>query len=166
MITESKDMSDPTLTVLKPTDKQLEIFRVLYPIFKDEVFRRREQMMRLTALASALLLGVLVTQPLITRWSDPNPLTQWLVISGVMVFSGLFAFLILQHRDRHRMAKQQVIALEQTLGLYQGGWPANGEALFPKSWQSDWTADRSALIYLILLAALTGLVICAILIQM
>ena len=42
-------------------DEQVEVFRVLYPIFKDEVFQRREQMMRLTAFASAFLVMLLIT---------------------------------------------------------------------------------------------------------
>jgi len=42
-------------------DEQLEVLKVLYPWYKEEVFRRREQMMRLTAFASAFLVLLLVT---------------------------------------------------------------------------------------------------------
>ncbi len=162
-MSESKETSHPNLANVQPTDKQLEIFHVLYPIFKDEIFRRREQMMRLTAFASAFLLLVLVTLLAMTPWPTPTSPTRWFAISGVGLFSGLFAYLILQHADRHRMAKQQLIELEQTLGLYQDGWQPDGNALYPKNWQSDWTADRSVTIYLAILAALTALVICAML---
>jgi len=82
-----------------------------------------------------------------------------------VLFSGLFAYLILQHADRHRMAKQQLITLEKDLGLYQDGWQSNGDALFPKNWQSDWIADKSVAVYLTILAALTALVICAMLVR-
>ena len=63
------------------------------------------------------------------------------------------------------MAKQQLIELEKVLGLYENGWQLSGDALFPKNWQSDWTADRSVSIYLTILAALTALVICAMLVR-
>jgi hypothetical protein len=63
------------------------------------------------------------------------------------------------------MAKQQIIELEKTLGLYQEGWQLSGEALFPKNWQTDWTVDQSTTIYLAILAVLTALVICIMLVQ-
>ena len=165
MMSKSKEMSHPNLANVQLTDKQLEVFRVLYPIFKDEVLRRREQMMQLTALASAFLMLLLVTMLAVSPWPVPTSPTQWFAISGVALFSGLFAYLILQHADRHRMAKQQLIELEKALGLYQDGWQLSGDALFPKNWQSDWTADRSVTIYLTVLAALTALVICAMLVR-
>ncbi len=146
------------------TNTQLEIFRLMYPLFKDEVFRRRDQMMRLTAWASTLLVVILAMQFAFFHGLTPPVPIQLLTISGILAFSGLFAFLILQHANRHRMAKQQLIALEQTVGLYQDGWQKNGEPLFPQSWQSDWTGDRSVTIYLVILSTLTALVICAILV--
>ncbi len=155
----------PLSATMKSNDKQLEVFRVLYPIFKDEIFKRREQMMRLTAFASTLLVLSLISILPFTIWeTTPSP-TRWLVISGVGLFSGLFALFILQHAQRHQMAKQQLIELERTIGLYENGWQINGEALYPKNWQTDWTKDRSVSIYLTILTALTVLVISAILIQ-
>ncbi len=145
-------------------DEPLEVFRVLYPIFKHEVFQRREHMMRLTAFSSTFLVLLLIAMLAGFPRSVPTSPTLWLAVSGIALFSGLFAYFILQHADRHRMAKQQLIELEQSLGLYQDGWQSNGDALFPKNWQSDWIADKSVTIYLTVLAALTALVICAMLI--
>ena len=150
---------------MQPSEKQLEVFRVLYPIFKEEVFKRREQMMKLTAFSSTFLVIWLITLLVIFPQPRPIPSIQWLVISGVALFSSLFAYFILQQADRHRMAKQQLIVLEQNLGLYQDEWQTNGDTFFPKSWQCAWTTDRSVTIYLSILAALTALVICAVLIQ-
>jgi hypothetical protein len=147
------------------TEEQVEVFRVLYPIFKDEVFQRREQMIRLTAFASAFLVLLLITMLALSPWPGSTSPTRWFAISGVALFSGLFAYLILQHADRHRIAKQQLIELEKVLGLYENGWQLSGDPLFPKNWQSDWTADRSVNIYLTILAALTALVICSILVR-
>lgn len=161
MIRETKKMGPPSLAHAELSDKPLEIFRMLYPIFKEEVFQRREQMMRLTAFASAFLLLLLVIMLVVSSSPELNAPTRYFAISGVALFSALFAYLILQHADRHRMAKQQLIELEQALGLYQGGWQPSGEAFFPKNWQSDWVADRSVTVYLTILAALTALVICA-----
>ena len=154
------------LTTMEATDKQFEVFRVLYPIFKDEIFKRREQMMRLTGFSSTLLLLTLIVILPLPIWKGTPPATGWLVISGVGLFSGLFAYFILQHAERHRMAKQQLIELERAIGLYENGWQIHGESLFPKNWQTDWTKDRSVSTYLTILTGLTVLVMCAILIQM
>ncbi len=121
--------------------------------------------MRLTAFASAFLVMLLITMLALSPWPGPTSPTRWFAISGVALFSGLFAYLILQHADRHRMAKQQLIELEKALGLYESGWQLSGDTLFPKNWQSDWTTDRSVSIYLTILAALTALVICAMLVR-
>ncbi len=164
-MSKTKRTNDSRLTTMESTDKTLEIFRILYPIFKDEIFKRREQMIQLTAFASTLLVLSLVALLPLTIWEGTPPAIRWLAISGVGLFSGLFAYFIVQHSERHRMAKQQLIELERAIGLYDKGWQANEEALFPQNWQTDWTADRSVNIYLTILSALTVLVICAILIQ-
>ncbi len=158
-------MSHPSLDTREPTNKQLEVFRVVYPMFKDEVFKRREQMIQLIAFASTFLMLILVTLLASAPWTESTVSTRLFTISGVTLFSGLFAYLILQHADRHRMAKQQLIELEKNSGLYQDGWQADGNTFFPKNWQSDWTADQSVTIYLAILAAFTILVICTILVQ-
>lgn len=165
MMSETTSIRHPDLTNGEPPDRPLDVFRLLYPIFKDEVYRRREQMIQLTAFASAFLVLLLVIMVIVSSSPGLNTPTRWFAISGVALFSGLFAYLILQHADRHRMAKQQLIQLEQALGLYQCGWQPSGEAFFPKNWQSDWVADRSVTVYLTILAAFTALVICAMVAQ-
>ncbi len=52
-------------------EEQLEVLKVLYPWYKEEVFRRREQMMRLTAFASAFLVLLLVTDAGCPRPTEP-----------------------------------------------------------------------------------------------
>ncbi len=150
------------LAPMNPDEKQLEVFRMLYPIFKKEVFQRRERMMHLTIFASTVLIALLIS--LCARVPESPPLFtgHWPIISGLGLFSGLLAYCILQQADRHRMAKQQLIELEKAVGLYKEGWRSNGEALYPHNWQSDWTVDRSVTMYLTILASLTVLVICAI----
>ncbi|MEE8126842.1 MAG: hypothetical protein V3T42_13600 [Nitrospirales bacterium] len=151
---------------MKLNEEQLEVFRVLYPLFKEEVFRRREQMMRLSATASGFLVLMLVFMLVVAPWNAPTNIARWFAISGVALFSGLFAYLILQQSERHQMAKYQVIELEKGFGLYKEGWQPSGNALYPKNWQSDWLADRSVTVYLAVIAALTALVIGAILIRL
>ena len=132
---------------VKLSEEQLEVFRVLYPWFKEEVFRRREQMMRLTAFGSAFLVLLLIT---ILALSPPYPMhltIKVFAITGTALFSALFVYLILQQRDRHRIAKQTLIEMEQVLGLYKEGLYLVGKALYPEDWQTAWLNDRSVTVY-------------------
>lgn len=124
----------PTESSGRLRQEQLEVLRVLYPWYTEEVFRRREQMMRLTAFASAFLVLLLIT--LIALSSD-NPLdatVRLFSITGTALFSALFIYLILQQRDRHRIARQTLIEMERVLGLYDEGLYLVEKALYPKDW--------------------------------
>ena len=146
-------------------DGQVEILKVLYPWYKKEVYRRREQMMRLTAFASAFLVLLLVTMLAVPAGVHHNMTTSLFAIPGVALFSALFAYLILQQRNRHRMAKQALIEIERLLGLYDEGFYLEGKSLYPEHWQTDWLGDRSVTVYLTVLTTLTVLVIAAVLLR-
>ena len=140
------------------TKEQQDQLKFLYPWYKEEVFRRRERMMWLTASAS----GVLVLVLAIVRFFPvpaTSPATAVLVCLGVALFSGLMAYLIAQQRARHLMAKQVLITIERELGLYEKGRHLEDAALYPEEWQRAWKRDVSVVIYLAVLAGLTGLVI-------
>jgi hypothetical protein len=143
----------------------LEMYRLLYPIFKREVFRRRETMIQLSAFHHTILLVLLVMFPLVPSHQAMVSTTRWFAITGIALFSGFFAYAILQQAHRHRLAKQQLIVLEKAMGLYNKGCGLSEQAAYPEHWQTDWKSDRSLLIYLTLLASLASLTICAILMR-
>jgi hypothetical protein len=144
------------------TDEQLQILKVLYPWYKEEVYRRREQMMRLTAFASAFLILLLITTLTIPARAHFDATMTLFATTGVALFSTLFAFLILQQRNRHRMAKRVLIEIERMLGLYDEGLYLLGKPLYPEDWQTAWLSDRSVIVYLTVLTTLTVLVIAAV----
>ena len=146
-------------------EEQLEILRVLYPWYKEEVFRRREQMMRLTAFASAFLVLLLVTIMALAPSHATDFTIKLFAITGIALFSAIFVYLILQQRDRHRIAKQTLIEMERVLGLYDEGLFLVGKALYPQDWQTAWLSDRSVTVYVAVIAALTVLVIAAVLVR-
>lgn len=145
--------------------EQLEVLKVIYPLYKEEVFRRREQMMRLTALASTFLVILLVTTLAIPSHPYPDFTTALFAITGVALFTTLFIFLILQQRNRHRMAKQALIEIERALGLYDEGLHVVGKALLPEDWQTAWLGDHSVTVYLTFLTTLAALVVAAVLLR-
>ena len=157
-------MPDSSHTHREVGQEPLEVFRVLYPLFKDEVLRRREYMSRLSAFHNTVLVLLLVMMVMVISPGHSNAITRWLAISGVVILSGFVAYLILQQADRHRMAKHQLIELEKAMGLYQESWIFPGKIAYTQHWQTDWLTDRSVAIYLTVLTVLTALVICAMLI--
>ncbi|MFQ5992459.1 MAG: hypothetical protein ACE5NA_08485 [Nitrospiraceae bacterium] len=146
-------------------EEQLEVLKILYPWYKEEVFRRREQMMRLTAFASAFLVLLLVTMLAVPGSPRPDFTAALFAITGVALFTAIFSFLILQQRNRHRLAKQALIEIERVLGLYDEGLYLVGKALYPEDWQTAWLGDRSVTVYLSVLTTLTVLVIAGILVR-
>jgi hypothetical protein len=146
-------------------EEQLEVLKILYPWYKQEVFRRREQMMRLTAFASAFLVLLLVTMLAVPSRTRTDFTMAVFAITGVAIFSAVFAYLILQQRNRHRLAKQVLIEIERVLGLYDEGLYLLGKTLYPEDWQTAWLSDKSITVYLAVLAVLTVLVIAAVLVR-
>lgn len=144
-------------------EEQLEILKVLYPWYKEEVYRRREQMMRLTAFASAFLILLLVTTLAIPARTHLDATMTLFATTGVALFSALFTYLILQQWSRHQMAKMVLIEIERALGLYEESLYLSGKPLYPESWQLAWQNDRSVVVYLTVLVTLTVLVIAAVL---
>ncbi|MFM8550876.1 MAG: hypothetical protein ACKOCD_00935 [Nitrospiraceae bacterium] len=146
-------------------EEQLEVLKILYPWYKEEVFRRREQMMRLTAFASAFLVLLLVTMLAVPSAAHSGVTGELFAITGVALFTAIFSYLILQQRDRHRMAKQALVEIERAMKLYDEGLYAEGKSLYPEEWQTAWHSDRSVTVYLAVLTALTVLVIAAVILR-
>lgn len=155
-------MPDTPPTSRTFSQEQLDVFRLLYPLFKEEVFRRRNHMIRLTAWSTTLMLFLLIFLLGVTPAQISGSPIRWFAMTGVAVSAGLFAYVILQQASRHRMAKQQLIVFEREMGLYQEDRLLGGSTAYPEHWQTDWRTDRSVMLYLVVLASLTALVLCTI----
>lgn len=134
----------------------------LYPLFKEEVYRRREQIMRWTAIGAGSLCTILLIVLL-------APTTRQLTVGGrallggaVLLLAATCAMLILQQRQRHRQAKQTLIELEKALGLFDTNAFLDHRPLYPDHWQTDWKRDRTITLSLVLLGLLTLLALMAI----
>ena len=78
-----------TETPAKLSEEQIEVFRVLYPWYKEEVFRRREHMMRLTAFGSAFLVLLLITILALSPPYPMDPTIKVFAVTGTALFSAL-----------------------------------------------------------------------------
>jgi hypothetical protein len=143
------------------TEGVQQTLTVLYPLYKTEVYQRREQMMRLTAFGSFTLIAMtfaLVLSPLKNRLS---PVETLLLGLAALMWCGVCCTLILQQQHRHRLAKQVLIQLEQALGFYEDGLFIDHQTLYPGKWKTAWLKDRSGMHYLVSLCALTAVFLLA-----
>jgi hypothetical protein len=143
------------------TDSSHHVLTTLYPLYKEEVYRRREQMIKLTVWGAIGLLGMLFSillNPYKAKMTAPE---ACLIGFAALVWSGLFCSLIAQQRYRHRLAKQILIQLERALGFYEEGLFVEHQSLYPDGWQTAWLGDKSTALYFACLGLLTGLIILA-----
>jgi len=138
-----------------------QVLTVLYPLYKDEVYKRREQMMRLTAFGSLGLIAMLFALLLSPQKAQLTWIESMLIGLVSLIWCGLFCALILQQQDRHRLAKQVLIQLEQALGFYEEGLFVDHQTFYPDSWQTAWLSDKSNTLYFTCLSILTGLILLA-----
>ena len=143
-------------------DERHDTTLALYKNFKEEVYRRRDQMMRWTAIGAGSLVTLLFIILLMPSARLLPTSGRLLLASGSLVMALTFAVMILQQHDRHRQAKQQLINLELALNLFEDPrWPDNAP-IYPAHWRTDWAHDRRLKQYLGLLALLVALVLVAI----
>ena len=145
------------------TEGTQQVLTVLYPLYKEEVYRRREQMMRLTTFGSLGLIAMLFALLLSPQKDRLTGFDTLVVGVASLIWCGLFCALILQQQSRHRLAKQVLIQLEQALGFYEDGLFVENHSLYPEGWKTAWLNDRTATLYFAALWSLTGLLLLSLL---
>jgi hypothetical protein len=103
------------------TESVQHVLTVLYPLYKEEVYQRRGQMMRLTVIGSLGLITMLFAFLLSPHHDRLTSLDALFTGVAGMIWCGLFCGLIFQQQYRHRQAKQVLVQLEQALGFYEEG---------------------------------------------
>jgi len=145
------------------TESVQHVLTVLYPLYKEEVYQRREQMMRLTVIGSLGLITMLFAFLLSPHHDRLTSLDTLVTGLASMIWCGLFCGLIFQQQHRHRQAKQVLVQLEQALGFYEEGLVEEHQSLYPHGWRTAWLSDRTGILYFASLCSLTGLFLLALL---
>lgn len=135
-------------------DEQRATLLALYPLFKEEIYRRREQMMRWTAIGAGSMVAILLVLLLVPEQGRLALSGRALLAGAIVLLAATFAALIFQQQQRHRQAKQTLIEIERALGLFDADVFANQRSLYPDYWQTDWKHDRSTTLSLVLLGLL------------
>ena len=145
------------------TEGVQQILTVLYPLYKEEVYKRREQMIRLTIFGALGLVAMLCALLLGPQKHRLLPHEALLMGFAGVIWCVLFCALIIQQQYRHRLAKQILVRLEQALGFYEEGLFVDHQALYPDGWKTAWLQDRSGALYLSALCLLTAVFLLALL---
>ena len=147
-----------------PTES-IPILQLLYPWYKEEVYRRRQQMIWLAAGTAWTLLVLLFLVPALPPLQPTHRIWNVLTIGGVLLFSGIMMYVIRQQHTRYEMAKGVLVTIEQKLGLYEKNRHVDDDSLYPEDWQTDWRRDRSEWVYHGAILLMTSLLALAILLR-
>ena len=109
-----------------------ETLRMLYPLFKAEVFRRRESMLNIVRSGSIALFFFLAMVFLLPHpgLADSGKL---LLAGGVGLFTAALLFQLRAQSQRHAEAKRQLIDLERALQLFES--IEGNEHVYPHEWE-------------------------------
>lgn len=144
------------------SDEKRATLLTLYPLFKEEVYRRRHEMIRWTVIGAGSLFTILMALLLVPTGRQLSSGARILMGCGIMLLTATFMTVILQQRQRHQQAKRTLIELEQSLGLFETDVFVDHRPLYPDQWQTDWQHDRSTILAFLLLGLLTILNVLAI----
>ncbi len=144
---------------LKSTPKQkhskqslsLETFRFLYPIFKEEVYRRRYVMGQIARLGTLFYLISSVFVVFIASEVKMTAISRGSLIGGALITLLLMVFQLIQEKSRHEQAKLQLITLENGLKFFDSGEHFENQPLYPDQWKKRPKQDKGLLVSLICL---------------
>ncbi len=148
-----------------PPSESVAILQLLYPWYKEEVYRRRQQMIWLAACSAWTLLLLLFLVPALPPLQPTHRIGSVLAAGGMLLFSGIMMYFIRQQRARYEMAKEILIKIEQKLGLYEKSRQVDNLSFYPENWQTDWRHDRSEWVYHGIIFLMTSLLALALLLR-
>ena len=137
---------------IRDTDS-LETLRLLYPIFKEEVYRRRAAMAQIARQGSLFFVFLSLLTLLLPQERAISPLLKGPACVAVALAASLLVLQIREEKLRHEKAKQQLITLEKGFQFFEVGSYLPNEPLYPPDWQKRPRVDPGMLISITALLA-------------
>ncbi len=129
-----------------------ELLATLYPIFKEEVYRRKARIGTITiAGAGVFLLGMLWFGEANAAFSRAERLV---CAAGVGLFLAALLHQISGEISRHSRAKEALIRIERGLGLFDPGKYLPDGPLYPAAWETASPPGRAILVPRLVLGTL------------
>ncbi len=149
----------------QPRPESLETFRLLYPIFKEEVYRRRATMGQIARMGIFSFVLLLFLVLYFGDQSDVLLKMKLPFIAGILLTSFFLIYQIIQEKSRHEQAKLQLITLEEGFDFFEAGSYLPEKALYPDHWKKRPSLDSGMLVSILCLKGSALLLILTILSQ-
>jgi len=143
----------------------IHTLQLLYPIFKEEVYRRRAAIGQIARLASLLFISLTILT-IVFPMKNPIPLyLRLLTAGGIALAIILSVYHICQEKSRHEKAKLQLITLEKGFGFFEKGSYLPNECLYPPDWKDRPKIDSGMLVSILSIIG-TGIVLISVILSM
>jgi hypothetical protein len=143
--------------------QSLETLRLLYPIFKEEVYKRRAAMAAIARQGAFFFLSLSLLSLFLLKQSAFSTGLRGLACAGVLLTLLLLVHQIRQEKSRHEKAKLQLIRLERGLQFFEEGTYLPEGPLYPQEWQERPKIDADLAISVAILAGTAFLLVLIIL---
>lgn len=141
----------------------LETLRLLYPIFKEEVYRRRAAMAHIARIGTlfylTLIFAFLFFPEKVITGAEP----RYAVVAGIICSAILLIYQIAQEKSRHEKAKLQLITLEKAFGFFEVGKHIANKTLYPSNWRDRPKVDQALVLMCLSIAGTATILIFTIL---
>lgn len=122
------------MTVYNPQER-MELFKVLYPLFKKEVYDRRDQILKVASLSSAFFLVLVFALSCFKAFGISFRSHFIPMIMGLLIFEAVICYHLVQQKSRHEQAKRMLISLEEQMGLFKEGVMEASKRFYPEKWK-------------------------------
>jgi hypothetical protein len=116
-------------------EEKIELFKVLYPLFKQEVYHRRDQILKVATLSSALFLVLIFLIGCLKSKGATFQFSYFPMIVSALLFELTVCYHLYQHKSRHEQAKRMLISLEEQMGFFETGILEASKGFYPERWK-------------------------------
>jgi len=143
----------------KSQSDTLETLHRLYPIFKEEVYRRRASMAQIARLGVFFNVAFSLMIALFSEKLPREMGFRYSSVVGVLLLALLLIYQIFQEKSRHEKAKLQLITLERSFGFFEAGKHLPNETLYPANWQDRPKIDPGLVVMCLSIAGTAAVLI-------
>jgi hypothetical protein len=117
------------------TEEKIEIFKVLYPLFKGEIYNRRDQILKVGSISTGVFLFLIFLAALLKGSGISLKADLYPLLSGFLFFEAVICYHLYQHKTRHEQAKRLMIKLEEEMGFFKEGIFDASKSFYPEKWK-------------------------------
>jgi hypothetical protein len=115
--------------------ERMDLFKVLYPLFKIEVYHRRDQILKVASLSSGFFLVLVFVLSCFRVFGVSFRSHFFHMIIALLLFEAVICYHLVQQKSRHEQAKRMLISLEEQMGFFKEGVTKASKGFYPEKWK-------------------------------